>query len=200
MNIQPVAVQNQAPVVSGVPAQPPAENPLDQLRDIHLPDQIDQFPYAPGWWFLLAIVSIALGFFIYRKLQYRKAIRLLVPAREELELLRALPKEKIDAQAIATLSGLLKRICLVYFPKRSVAALSGSNWLAFLSEQYSKRKNANTQALFSEQDVQLFSQSAYQKSPNIEVSQWHQLIDSSDRCIEAIITYAASSDKKRERI
>ena len=34
-------------------------NPLDQLRDIHLPEPISWWPLAPGWW-LLIIIALAL--------------------------------------------------------------------------------------------------------------------------------------------
>ena len=33
----------------------PAETPLDQLKDIHLPAQVDQLQLAPGWWFVIAL-------------------------------------------------------------------------------------------------------------------------------------------------
>lgn len=40
-------------------SQPPQANPLDQLKDIHLPDAIVWWPPALGWW-LVAIISLSL--------------------------------------------------------------------------------------------------------------------------------------------
>ena len=37
-----------------------AANPLDQLRDIHLPEAIGWWPLAPGWWLLIILVCLGL--------------------------------------------------------------------------------------------------------------------------------------------
>jgi len=41
------------------------QNPLDMLRDIHLPGEVSAWPPAPGWW-ILAILSIAFILWIVR--------------------------------------------------------------------------------------------------------------------------------------
>ncbi len=46
-----------------------ANDPLAQLRDIHLPDPISWWPPAPGWW-VLAVVVLALLFFMTRKVRH----------------------------------------------------------------------------------------------------------------------------------
>jgi hypothetical protein len=48
------------------------EDPLAQLRDIHLPEPISWWPLAPGWW-LLAVVIIGVLFFSIRWLVKRRA-------------------------------------------------------------------------------------------------------------------------------
>lgn len=173
--------------------QVPAENPLDKLRDIHLPDQIDSFPSAPGWWLLLAIVLITAGYFIFKHYQYKKAIRLLKPAKAELKKLRSLPPQTINAHSIATLSALLKRVCLIYFPNLEVASLSGQRWLKFLNQQ--KAKNNAEEIFFSPQDIQLFCEMPYQKDPKINGPDWMSLISASESCITQIIVNAAKRKK-----
>jgi len=202
--VQP-PIQLQNPSSSAVPPQPqqaPAENPLDQLRDIHLPDQIDQFPYAPGWWILLALLLIGIAFFLFHIYKKRRAIRLLKPARAEINQLRSLSQEQLSAHSVAKLSALLKRVCLIYFPRSSVASLNGYDWLNFLNDQaayaltkHAPQKNSSHgRQFFSDADIQLFSRAAYQANPEIEMTDWLRLLSSSENCIEAIIRTAA---KKR---
>ncbi len=179
-----------APASTQVPNQQvPAENPLDKLRDIHLPDQIDSFPSAPGWWLLLTVILITAGYFIFKRYQYKKAIRLLKPAKAELEKLRSLPSQAINAHSIATLSALLKRICLIYFPNLEVASLSGQHWLKFLNHQ--KAKDNTGEAFFSPENIQLFCETPYQKKTNINEPDWMSLISASESCITQIIVSAA---------
>ena len=45
-------------------------NPLDQLRDIHLPDALQWWPPAPGWW-LLALFNILAFVYLGRYLRAR---------------------------------------------------------------------------------------------------------------------------------
>ena len=35
-------------------------DPLAQLQDIHLPEQVHNYPLAPGWWLLLIVIGILL--------------------------------------------------------------------------------------------------------------------------------------------
>ena len=183
------------PLASAQPAmQPPAENPLEQLRDIHLPEQIDQFPYAPGWWILLALILIAIGYYLFRVYRYRRAIRLLKPAKFEISQLRSLKSDELSAHSIAKLSALLKRVCLLYFPRKTVASLSGKSWLDFLNQQAAKRQ-LNT-VFFSGDDVELFAAASYQAKPTIAQTDWHRLLQSSENCIESIIRSAAKNNPK----
>jgi len=182
----------QPPAVAQPAMQPPAENPLDQLRDIHLPDQIDQFPYAPGWWILVAFVLISIGYYLFRLYRYRRAIRLLKPAKFEISQLRSLKNDELDAHSIAKLSALLKRVCLLYFPRKTVASLSGKSWLDFLNQQAEKHQLDTV--FFSGDDVELFAGAAYQAKPSIPQTDWLRLLQSSENCIETIIRSAAKNN------
>jgi hypothetical protein len=173
------------------PAQPSQQgNPLDQLRDIHLPEQLDQFPIAIGWWILLAVVIFFIGYALYRLMKYKKSTRLLKPANIEIAALRNL--KQVNAHAIATLSALLKRVCLVYFPHKNVASLNGEAWLNFLNQQSQK-----DEIFFSHEDIHIFTQSAYQANSIIDSNEWTGLLDASERCIETIIKTAAKNANKK---
>lgn len=195
--IQQAPTNPTSPPPGGTP-QTPVENPLDKLRDIHLPESIDQFPYAPGWWILLAIFLIITGVFWYRHYQYKKATRLIKPARKELAQLRDLPQEAINANAIASLSALLKRVCLIYYPKTSVASITSENWLSFLNQQaldIQKSRAQRENVYFTEQQVKLFSQLPYQKDARLEIKLWNELLDASENCIVQIIQWGAKNRK-----
>ncbi len=161
-------------------AQPPAENPLDKLRDIHLPEPIDSFPYAPGWWILLGILLLVAGYFVYQKIKYERAIRLLKPARKEISTLRAISDSALNSHSVSQLLALLKRVCLIYFPRNQVASISGAQWLQFLNKQ----SEAN---FFSEAEIDLVGNAPYQRSPSIDTQVWSELLSSSEACIEEII-------------
>ncbi len=61
-----------------------AEDPLSQLRDIHLPEPVTFWPPAPGWWFILLLILIGLVFL------YRHAIAALLQRRKLAAVLREL--------------------------------------------------------------------------------------------------------------
>ncbi|MDX1835994.1 DUF4381 domain-containing protein [Legionella taurinensis] len=108
--------------------------PLSQLRDIHLPDPVNWWPLAPGWYLLMGIAFIGvmvLTGFIYRYYANGRA------KRQALKLLAVYQQDYLrdgDSQsASAKVSELLRRVALVYFPREQVASLKGDEWLAFLN-------------------------------------------------------------------
>lgn len=106
-----------------------------KLRDIHLPQHVDWWPLAPGWWVLMAIVITLLAagawwLYRYRKLAFRReALQLL----QELELQQQ--QKKTDANTLAfidDISALLKRVAITAHGREQVANKSGDAWLQFL--------------------------------------------------------------------
>ena len=41
-----------------MPQTSPPQDPLADLRNLHLPQTIDAWPWAPGWYFLIAALVI----------------------------------------------------------------------------------------------------------------------------------------------
>ncbi|MEA1049270.1 DUF4381 domain-containing protein [Lamprobacter modestohalophilus] len=100
------------------------------LRDIHLPAEPGFWPPAPGWWLLFTLLLGGalwlgrLGWGQYRRLRRRQRI---------LAELDRLQRAGLQGPAlIAALSALLKRVALSRYPRTEVAALTGTDWLAFL--------------------------------------------------------------------
>ena len=103
-----------------------------QLKDIHLPPGPEQWPPAPGWWFLFIAGLFFLGWLAYRLFRAWRRHRL---QKEILKSLEALQQEKGDqhlSEFLAEVSILLRRVAMMNFPPRQVAALTGKAWLSFL--------------------------------------------------------------------
>jgi len=111
---------------------PTVSDPLQELRDVHMPDPISWWPLAWGWWmvagFLIMVVGLALWAWVYRqRTQSRRA------ALAQLgQVKQRYATQANDHWAIVQLSHLVRRYALATFPRSKVAGLSGKAWLQFL--------------------------------------------------------------------
>ena len=112
------------------------ENPLVNLKDIHLPPPVSFWPPAPGWWILALLLISTLfigGVWLYRK--YKKS----KPKTEALRILKDLQilyqNSHDELVSLRNLSNLLRRTALTYYDNDTVASLQGSSWLEFLDEK-----------------------------------------------------------------
>lgn len=118
---------------NGAPLATPAADPLAELRDIHLPAPIDNWPPALGWWLLallgmISVIAIAYGLWRYwHANQYR---------REAMVQLKQLRQQHASTSGdyLYHYTTLLKRVALTRYPRAKVAALTGEHWVAFLDE------------------------------------------------------------------
>ena len=107
------------------------QDPLSQLRDIHLPAPVGWWPPAPGWWFILfaAIAIFAVLACFWRRRFVKKRYRRI--AVREMALLRTRDTGNIAA-VLVEVSALLRRVAIQTFGRQEVARLSGDAWLSFL--------------------------------------------------------------------
>ncbi|WDE03905.1 DUF4381 domain-containing protein [Thalassomonas viridans] len=137
-------------------------DPLAQLQDIHLPQQVHNYPVAPGWWLLLILVSILAAVLLYK---FVKNWRLNKQKRFALRQLNQSPIPN-NAQIIA----ILKWTTMTYFPRKSSASLFGRKFQQFLTEQLPQKHRQ----VFTEQCGDAFDH-LYQKESgddsNIALSQ-----------------------------
>ena len=89
------------------------ENPLVNLKDIHLPPPVSFWPPAPGWWILALLLISTLfigGVWLYRKYKKRK------PKTEALRILKDLQifyqNSQDELVSLRNLSNLLRRTAL----------------------------------------------------------------------------------------
>ena len=109
------------------------ENPLANLRDIHLPEQISWWPLAPGWWIVIALVVtllVWLGYKLWQRHQFRQTYRL---CQSEIAQLEVSYKEHQDArQLLSGYSQLLRRLLMLRLGRSGNANLHGDNLFALL--------------------------------------------------------------------
>ena len=99
---------------------------LDNLYDIVESAPVSLWwPLAPGWWVLIALLTVAalIGLCRFLLKRHRNAYR-----RWALKELDALEEPGM-------LPTLLKRVALAAYPREEVGALSGRAWLSFLNGQ-----------------------------------------------------------------
>lgn len=145
----------------------PEQDPLAQLRDIHLPDAVSAWPPAPGWWLLTALLLALLiaGLYWLRSIIRRNRYR-----RMALKQLNALATTSTGtAEQLQQINQLLKQTALAARPATDIAALNGEQWLAFLD------KTGNTSA-FSQGAGNALKDGPYSPAPaNVDTEALHQL-------------------------
>ena len=117
----------------GIVPRAASEEPLAQLRDLHLPHAVADWPPALGWWLLAGLVLFGLVWFmraLYRRYQSNAYRRF---AQRELTAIVAEHATTQDARrALSALQFLMKRVAMTAFNRAEVAALTGVAWTQFL--------------------------------------------------------------------
>jgi len=143
---------------------------LDQLKGLHLPEEVSQWPMAPGWIIsgisLLAIIIFS-SRFIYRQLKKNRYRR---QAIEKLSVLFIdYSQHNNDRELLAQVNGLLKAVAIKRYSAQKCAGLSGSQWLRFL-----ERSCENNKAIDSKVFTHLTS--IYSADVTINAAQRQQLL------------------------
>ncbi len=132
------------------------------LRELHLPEAIGWWPLAPGWWVLIALAMLGLGYLLYRALlkwRWNAARRM---ALRELARVQGEYESGLDAVTLATeLSELLRRTMLAYARRDEVAGLTGKRWLQWLDRGLDNQP-------FSNGSGQILESLPYQNRDRIE--------------------------------
>ncbi|MGD8176532.1 DUF4381 domain-containing protein [Marinimicrobium sp. ARAG 43.8] len=154
------------------------QDPLAQLKDIHLPDPVGWWPLAWGWWMLLAVLLLAAGLLVWRwrarrrRQQYRREA--LVVLRDAQRRYRAAtPGPEASRRYLQDISELLRRTVLSGLPERlhpAVAALNGRQWLALLDT------TAPTKSGFEEGPGQILAEGPYQPNPEFDDASLYALV------------------------
>lgn len=102
------------------------------LRDIHLPEPVSWWPVAPGWWLLIAAIVLILFVIIISRKIYRSR-QLKRDIASELENIKQQFRASNNKSQLAkSLSILLRRASITFYPAEDTAGLTGENWLSYL--------------------------------------------------------------------
>ena len=110
-------------------------NPLDQLKDIHLPNPVSLWPPAIGWWVLAVLALFGLAALLmfllrhHRKQRYRR-----LACQQLAQLHQCYQEERNDLDYLLSINKLLKQVSVNYYNKNQVSRLSGEAWLTFLDQ------------------------------------------------------------------
>ncbi|NMP32989.1 DUF4381 domain-containing protein [Thalassotalea sp. M1531] len=136
-------------------------DPLAQLKDIHLPEQINNYPIAPGWWLVLifTITLLVLAFHWFRNFRKARIVKKQILAKLN------------DSNSIEQSNELLKLALLSYFPRYQTANLYGDKLTTFLTAQLPEKK----QATFKKLNPFSF-ETMYQENCDIDVQAFNQSV------------------------
>ena len=123
---------------------PQALNPqILNLRDIHLPEPISWWPIAPGWWIIIASILLIIAVvFISRKVYISKQLKRDI--KDELKNIKQqFQQTQNKSQLAKSLSILLRRASISYYPKADIAGLTGDHWLSYLDDSNTNSSSNN---------------------------------------------------------
>ena len=139
-----------------------ADNPLANLRDIHLPEQISWWPLAPGWWLLILLVCLTLVWLGYKLRQrhlFRQTYRYCQSQLTEID--QTYQASKDSRQLVSDYSQLLRRLLMLRLGRQHVASLTGEQLLAILDEH-------NLCSHFDEETKTILVDGPYQKQLSLK--------------------------------
>jgi len=145
----------QTTTANQMPMSPQQQDPLAQLRDIHVPSEVNVWPLDWGWWVAIAVVLLAL-FCLYKAITAH--IRHNKARKRALALLESVSAQQSNWPV--ALNSILKRTAMSYYPTQQVAGLYGKQWQAFLT---SALKSSDSKL---ESDLGLLVSNVYQATPN----------------------------------
>ena len=109
------------------------------LRDIHLPDPVSWWPPAPGWWLVLILAAVLIAAVaLFRFVRKRRLLKRTV--RGELARLRVQYNDDHDrVELLKSMSSLMRRASISFYPRSESASLTGDRWLQHLDRKAQRK-------------------------------------------------------------
>lgn len=137
-----------------------------ELKDIHLPEQITNYPIAYGWWILAALILLAIVIVI---IKIKKSAKRNQVKKQALTQLKN-NSEMNNSELIA----LLKWVAMHYFSRVELAKLYGESLQQFLLKQLPEKHQTRFNEL-SEQAFKNQYQASFQNEIDTSFQQAAQL-------------------------
>lgn len=116
-------------------------DPLAQLRDIHLPAAVSWWPPAPGWWLLALLLLALVAYGSWKWLKVRRDNTYRRQAIGELNKAWKRFHQDNDVLAYIKLCNIVLRRAALHrdeINRRSIAPLAGQEWFEYLDSCCSK--------------------------------------------------------------
>ena len=107
-------------------------NPLANLKNIHLPEKISIFPLAYGWWILIIVFILLLIITLY--FLYKKRKKSIIK-KQIINQFRNLVIKSENKELISNISIFLKKLAMNKYPNSNVHILFSNDWLSFLDSK-----------------------------------------------------------------
>ena len=128
-------------------------NPLQNLKDIHAPTAIENWPPAYGWWLLTLLTIVTVGLLV---MGISKARKKRLAKRQALTAISQIdPKH---SQALSLLNQTLKRVAIKYFPELNIQKMFGQQWQEFLLTTLPNKKACQLEDCFNHMQQALYQQ------------------------------------------
>lgn len=160
-------IENSPAIQAPSPQMMQPQDPLANLRDIHLPDAIGLWPLAPGWWFVIIIASLLFIILFYAVRRYRQTTAFKRTASQQLDRLNNQCLE--DNLYLKQLNQLLKQTALAVNPREDISRLNGKAWLNFLDRDLAEPE-------FSQGAGQALECGPYSPNANFDRQSLHALV------------------------
>ncbi len=146
-------------------------DPLQQLRDVHMPADPSWWPPAPGWWFIAAAAIALLVWLTFKLLQAWQARAAIREARTlHLNNLARFQEGEIDEKRYTDITNeLLKRLLVVAMGRTQLAPLSGQAWLEALDVSSDSDQ-------FTAGPGSALGDIRYSKTPEVDVEGLHDVV------------------------
>jgi len=163
-------------------------NPLDQLKDVHLPEPSPWWDIAIGWW-ILALCVIGILVWAVPKLwrgwlSYRQNKLLKHDIKDQFkDICDEYAQHQDAAMLMSDTNILLRRVVLTLYPDTHSAGLTGKDWLLFLDSVWMNKPELS----FTSSSIQnLLLDGAYRPTVSANEDDINQLVETIQAWLKSV--------------